>query len=258
MNKRNILIAIAGLVILAAAGGVYLFGNPIGPSLSHTVIETGDRQHKEDTDYYTVQINYPDKTPLATRGKWGSETRAEATIANTLTDLINQFKQAGNVDSLSQEEKDRLNQSGLKYSLNVGYHAYSSGSFVSYEFDIFMDTGGAHPNNFYKTLVFDMNGNTVLLGDLFTAGSNYLDRLSEAAKTQVTAQLKQRAGASAAESIIADGLAPKEENFTSFVVDSDRIRILIPPYQAAAYAAGSFEVQVPLIDLKDILKPGIN
>jgi hypothetical protein len=120
-----------------------------------------------------------------------------------------------------------------------------------------MDTGGAHPNNFYKTLVFDLNGNTVALGDLFNPGSNYLDAISQIAQTQVAAQLEQRAGAGAADSIIADGLSAKEENFQNFVVDSDRIRIFIPPYQAAAYAAGSFEVQIPLADLEDILKPDV-
>ena len=234
MNKRIITIVVLILIIVAAGGGIYLYGNPFGPSLSHTIIETGDRQHKENADYYMVQINYPDKTPLATRGSWGAESRAESTIATALTQLIAQFKEAGNVNGLSQEEKDRLNQSGLKYSLNVGYHSFSSGSFVSYEFEIFMDTGGAHPNNLYKTLVFDLDGNTVSLGDLFVNNANYLDRISEAAKTQVAAQLKQRAGAEAVTSLIADGLSPKEENFTNFVIDSDRIRIFIPPYQAAA------------------------
>ncbi len=257
MNKRTILIAFLGLMIILG-GLVYFVGNPFSPSLAYTIIETGDRQHKEDADYYTVQINYPDKTPLTTRGSWGAENRAQSATASMLGELINQFKQAGNVNGLSQEEKDRLNQAGLKYSLNVGYRPYSSGSFVSYEYDVFMDTGGAHPNNFYKTLVFDMNGNTVSLGDLFTSGSPYLERIAAMAKTQVEAQLAQRAGAEAVESLIADGIAAKEENFANFVVDSDRIRIFIAPYQAAAYAAGSFEVQVPLNEVKDILKEGIN
>jgi hypothetical protein len=120
-----------------------------------------------------------------------------------------------------------------------------------------MDTGGAHPSNSYKTLVFDLKGNTVALGDLFQSGSNYLERIASSSKAQVRAQLKQRAGAEALDTIIADGIAPKAENFENFVVDSDRIRIFIPPYQAAPYAAGAFEVQIPLADVKDILKPDV-
>jgi hypothetical protein len=256
MSKKTTLFVLVALIIIFGAGALYLKGGGFGPSLSYTIIETGDRQHREDTDYYTVQINYPDKTPLASRGGFGAENRAQSTIASALNQLISQFKEAGNVANLSQEEKDRLNQGGLKYSLNVGYRQYSSGAYVSYEFDVFMDTGGAHPNNLYKTLVFDLKGNTVKLRDLFTS-DDYLNRIAAAASIQVKDELNRRLGEEPGESFLDEGTAPKEENFENFVIDSDRIRIFIPPYQAAAYAAGSFEVQVPLTDLKDILKPEV-
>ena len=121
MQRRIITLTVVGIFILAVLGGLYLFINPLGPTLSHTIIETGDRQHKESGDYYTIQINYPDKTPLATRGSWGAEGRAQSDIASALVALIDQFKQAGDVDNMSQAEKDRLKQAGLTYSLNVGY-----------------------------------------------------------------------------------------------------------------------------------------
>ncbi len=257
MNKRNIFLVLV-VIVLALAAGTYFRAHPLNPAFAYTIIETGDRQHREDTQYYTIQVNYPDKTPLATRGKSGAEAKAESTITDTVKDLINQFKQAGGVDNLPQAEKDRLTAANLKYALSVDTHAFSSGSFVSYEFDVFMDTGGAHPENSYKTLVFDMNGNTVKLGDLFTPNSDYLNRISQAATTQVKAQLEKGGGAGAGDTIIADGVAPQEENFSNFVVDSGELRIFIPPYQAAAYAAGPFEVDILLSDLKDILKPGIN
>jgi hypothetical protein len=257
MNTRNLAILVVALLVILGGAGFYLYYHPATPAFSYTIIDTGDRQHKESSDYYTVQINYPDKTPLETRGSWGAEARAEATIVYTLKDLIDQFKDASNVDNLSQAEKDRIASSSLKYSLNVGYRAFSSGAYVSYEFEIYMDTGGVHPTNLYKTLVFDLNGDTVKLGDLF-ASSAYLDRLSSAGREQITAQLEQKAGTGAGESLLADGIAPRESNFENFVVDSDRIRVFIPPYQAAAYAAGSFEIQIPLADVKDILKPDVH
>jgi hypothetical protein len=257
MTRRNIVLAILVLIVLIG-GAYFVFGGSLSSSVPHTVIETGDRQHKESSDYYLIQINYPDKTPLATRGGWGAEARAQSATDDMIRSLVRQFKESSNVDNLSQEEKDRLNKNGLKYSLNVGYKPYSSGSFVSYEYDVFMDTGGAHPNNFYRTLVFNLNGDTVKLGDLFKPDSNYLERIASSSKAQIEAQIKQRAGSEAVDTLIADGFSAKEENFQSFVVDSDRLRIFIPPYQAAAYAAGAFEVQIPLVDVKDILKPNVN
>jgi hypothetical protein len=256
MSTRNIGISAVVLLVVFGAAGFYLHYHPATPAFSYTTIGAGDRQHEESNDYYDVQITYPDKTPLEARGTWGAEARAEATIVNTLKDLVSQFKDASNVDNLSQDEKNRIASSSIKYSLNVGYQAFSSGAYVSYEFELFMDTGGVHPNNLYKTLVFDLDGHTVALSDLF-ASSAYLDRISSAARTQITAQLEQKAGAGAGESLIADGIAPRASNFESFVIDGDRIRIFIPPYQAAAYAAGSFEVQIPLADVKDILRPEV-
>lgn len=253
MTRRNSVVAILALLILFV-GGWYFFAHR-GPSLSYAVIENNTRQHKEESDFYTIQINYPDKTPLSTRGGWGAEARAQKAIEDLLEDQIDSFKDLAD-GNLSDEEKTRLAQSKLKYSLNVGYKAYSSGEYVSYEFDIFMDTGGAHPNNFFETLVFDLDGHEQVLEDLFK-DSAYLERVSALALTQVKEQLTQRAGENATDSIIAEGLSAKAENFQNFVVDSDRLRIFIPPYQAAAYAAGTFEVQIPLHDIRDILKPGV-
>jgi len=253
MTKRTSIVAIL-LLLVVLIGGWYFFANR-GPSFAYTVIESGDRQHKEETDFYTIQINYPNKTPLATRGGWGAESRAQKEIDAVVQEQIDAFKELAD-GNLSDEEKARLTGDNLKYSLNIGYRPYSSGEYVSYEFDIFMDTGGAHPNNFFKTLVLDLGGHPQKLGDLFEDGS-YLERIADIASMQVREQLTQRAGADAASSLVAEGLAAQEENFENFVVDSDRIRIFIPPYQAAAYAAGSFEVQIPLIDIRDILKPTV-
>jgi hypothetical protein len=253
MTRRGIVATVVILIVLII-GGWYLFVNR-GPAVPYTVIENGDRQHKEDTEFYTIQTNYPDETPLAERGGWGAEDRALGTIEETIEDEINAFKAVAK-ENLTDEEKTRLQENLIKYSLNIAYRPYSSGSYVSYEFDVFTDTGGAHPNNYYRTLVFDLDGRTVELGDLFT-NENYLERISTEATRQVTEQITQRAGAEAVSTLITDGLAPRVENFDNFVVDSDRLRIFIPPYQAAAYAVGSFEVQIPLYDIRDILKPEV-
>jgi len=254
MTRRGIVATVLILLVLVI-GGWYFFVNR-GPAIVYTVIENGDRQHKEETDFYTIQINYPNKTPLASRGEWGAENRAQDSIEALLGEEIDAFKKLAD-ENLTDEEKARLQTDLIKYSLNIAYRPYSSGEYVSYEFNVFSDTGGAHPNNFYKTLVFDLEGRVVELQDLFRGGADYLERIATEAERQVTEQLIQRAGANAATTIMAEGVAARAENFENFVVDSDRLRIFIPPYQAAAYAVGSFEVQIPLYDIRDILKPEV-
>jgi hypothetical protein len=256
MTIRNGIITLI-LAVLIGIAGWYIYSN--SQSLPHVLTESGDRQQKEETDYYTVQVVYPNATRLATRtdSSKAADERAVSTIERELQDVVQAFKSAANA-ALTADEKERLAAAKLKYSLNVAYRGYNSGSFVSEEFDIFQDTGGAHPINFYKTLVFDLKGNKVSLDGIFVSGSNYLERISTEATKQVGQQLTQKgAGANATTSLVAEGVAPKAENFTNFVVNDGVLTFFIPPYQAASYAAGSFEVRIPLLDMKDIVKPGI-
>jgi len=256
MTIRNGIITLI-LAILIGIAGWYLFTQ--SQSLPHVLTESGDRQQKEETEFYTVQVVYPNATRLATRtdATAAADERAVATIERELEDTVAAFKKTAN-NALTSDEKERLTAAGLKYSLNIGYRGYNSGSFVSYEFDIFEDTGGAHPINSYKTLVFDLKGNKVSLDDLFVSGSNYLERISAEATKQVGEQFTRKGGIeNATSSLVAEGLAPRAENFSNFVNNDGVLTFFIPPYQAAAYAAGSFEVRIPLQDLKDIVKPGI-
>ena len=255
MTIRNGIIVLL-LAVVVGVGGWYVFTHT--QSLPHVLTENGDRLIKEDTDYYTVQVVYPNTTRLSTRtdSSKQADDRAVAAIEADMKDTVSLFKNNAN-KALTTEEKARLAEQKVKYSLNIGNHAYNSGSFVSYEFDLFEDTGGAHPINAYKTLVFDLKGNQVKLGDLFTS-NEYLNRIAAEAKKQVEAQLTSRTGGEdAASALVADGVAAREENFSNWVDNEGVLTIFIPPYQAAAYAAGSFEVRIPLQDLKDILKPGI-
>ncbi len=255
MTIRNGIIAIV-FAILIGIGGWYVFTRT--QSLPHVLNENGDRVIKEETEYYTVQVLYPNTTRLATRtdSSKAADERSVATIERALGEMVSDFKRTAS-EALTEAEKARLLGQKIKYALNIAYRSYNSGSFVSHEFDIYQDTGGAHPMNFYKTFVFDLNGNEVRLDDLFVSGSNYLERISEAAQEQVSAQIAARAGEEATSTVITDGIAPRTENFSNWVDRDNTLIFLIPPYQAAAYAAGSFEVKIPTEDLKDILKPGI-
>lgn len=252
MTMRNGIAVLVLIVLAGAVGWLYIQSQQAVP---HTVTAAGDRQIKEDTQFYTIQAAYPDSTRLSTRTDSSSaaNARAEAAIEREITSTVDAFKKT-TADALTDDEKSRLVSSSIKYALNIAYHEFNSGSFVSYEFDIFQDTGGAHPTNLYKTMMFDLQGNQVALADLFTPGSGYLQKISDEAKKQVAAQIAARAGASATSTVIAEGLAPRAENFSN-VVDSDGTLVfLIPPYQAAAYAAGSFEVRIPLSDFKDSVR----
>ncbi|MBX4192583.1 DUF3298 and DUF4163 domain-containing protein [Candidatus Parcubacteria bacterium] len=199
-------------------------------------------KHVESTPYYNITVNYPN-----------TGRPEQVRIEQVLVEQVNQFKSVNEIDDA---EKARLTETGRKYAFAVDTKSFNGSGYSSYEFDIMVDTGGAHPNSFYKTLVFKQ-GTEVTLEGLFKPGSRYLDRLSAESYKQVLAELKQRSGGDVTpdmEDTVRIGTSPTPETLQNFVIDGTNLVILIPPYQAAAYAAGSFEVKIPLSSLQDILK----
>lgn len=254
MRRAGIAIVVLVIVILAYVAWIY--ARPTTHILPGARDVSGAFKHSEPGEYYTIDAAFPDHTPLYSHFEPGADLRARNTIETFLTNDIADFKQNSGVDSMSPEEQAFLHQNGAKYVYGATYKQYksSNGNLLSYEFDVYVDTGGAHPNRYFKTFVFDKDGNDLTLADFFTPGSNYLDQLSTAATTQITAQLTDRLGADATSTIFADGLAPTENNFSNFVIDGTNLVILIPPYQVAAYAAGTFQVSVPLSQLASIVR----
>jgi len=117
-------------------------------------------------------------------------------------------------------------------------------------------TGGAHGNPLLASFVWHRRSDRVLaLSDLFVRPDAALQRLS----THAAAALRSRAGADAAR--IADGTAPRAENYAVFLIDLDAagracgLRLLFPAYQVAPYAAGLQQVAVPAPQFVDLLRP---
>ncbi len=255
MNIKNGIILLV-LAALVGIGSWYLFTH--SQSLPKTLNEKGDRQVKEETDYYTIQAVYPNTTRLGTRtdSTPSADQKAVSTMESYVAQTVSAFKKEAN-NMLTEDEKTRLKEAGTKYALSIAYFAYNSGDYASFEYDLYQDTGGAHPNGFYKTFVFDLEGNEVRLNDLFKENTDYLGPISAAAKKQVAAQMKNMGANAGTSTIIAAGLDAKAENFTNWVDNDGILMFFIPPSQAAAYAAGSFVVRIPLDELEDILKPGV-
>jgi len=213
--------------------------------------------HTESAAYYTVEVRYPDRTPLFTWWSPTADAKARDAMERFLADDIAQFKQNIDAEHISGPEKESLDASGRKYSYAAAYKQFVSahGNLVSYEYDIAIDTGGAHPNSFFKTFVFDSSGTALKLGDLFLPGTPYMPPIASTTESQVLAQLSQKVGDEASGSMFREGLAPTDANYENFIIDGTDLVILIPPYQAAAYAAGSFQIRIPLSQLSDILLP---
>lgn len=249
------------MLVLTAASFGYV-GTVLlqGPKhvLAGTATPTGNKQFSEDGTYYMVTAAYPGQTPLWRWYDHRTDNKVIEAIEKSLADTIKTFKEEGNFEALTLEDKEILGlEDGRKYTLDISYKSYTSPGYVSYVFNIYMDTGGAHPNGFYHTLLFNDLGEPVPLSALFKDNARYLDAISTETYKQVLAQLKEKSGTDLTpdtEDTVRLGTSPTPETLQFFYLDGSDLVILIPPYQAAAYVAGSFEARIPLDSLKDVLK----
>lgn len=259
MNTK--ILGVLGLLVIAAA---IIWGLSKVPQrvptetteqdlLGGVATTSGDLAYSKHTDTYMVDVVYPSRTALQDSA---ADKAARATMQAGLKSQIDNFM-TESVSLIDAEEAARIKERGTPYALGITYKTYSSESFVSYVYAVYLDTGGAHPNGFYTTFVFDQTGTNTEIKNLFAPGSDYLARLSAKARAGVVADLKGRFDGEGEPTIFEEGVTPVEANFQTFYLDKDALVLVFPPYQVAAYAAGTIEVRIPLVDLKDILLPTI-
>ena len=254
MKSILIFIALVGIGVGVWYGG-RLLTEPASDThvLPGVEVAAGEMRYAEEGQYYTAAASYPARTSL----RAPADKKARDTMEMYVQNDIAEFKKNINADQSSGPEKAMLNSTGRTYTYDAKYKQYAGADsrLISYEYAMYIDTGGAHPNGFFKTFIFGTEGNEVKLSDLFQPESDYLQRISTIALADVKQELSERLGKDASASIFAEGLAPTEENFSNFVIDGDTLVIFISSYQAAAYAAGTFEIRIPLSQFSDILRP---
>jgi hypothetical protein len=255
MNVKQIL-AIAALLIIAGAAWWLWTQGPSMPEaivaehvLRGTVNEDRNYVYTEKMPYYTVEAEWPEKVPLPTAE---ASAKAGLTIEKGLKERIDEFKKNGNFENLTDEDvRIQGLGEGRTYALTMEYTDYVWEGGHSYAYTVYEDTLGAHPNVYYVTFVFDLEGNQVKLENILASNPNWLEELSLLVSNDVSAQYRTRTGADDLTGLLyPEGLAPDSKNFQNWVVHGDDLLILIPPYQVAAYAVGTFEVRIPLANLR--------
>lgn len=221
-------------------------------SIEGATLSNGDFKYEKKTDYVRFSAVYPSATGLSVE----ADAKARLAMENWIKEQENQFS-IDTKEMLDDREMARLKETGRWYETGITYKKYSGNNMTSYVYAIYQDTGGAHPNGFFKTITFDATGNEVTLENLFKPDARYLDVLSAKSKVLVTKELENRLGQKVDESIedwVRMGTAPSPEALQFFYLDGTNLVILFPRYQVAAYAAGDFEARIPLSELSDILK----
>lgn len=206
------------------------------PTTRCAPIVLGSIKIKENTAGYDIDVEYPVLcSPEATR-----------TIRDFSTRELSDFK-------MDFPEHD-LSEYPRRHEMITGYSAWpaAQGRYASIVIQIMVYTGGAHPNNWPVTWVFDLtDGQPLTLTDIFEDTASVLTTIAPMVRKVVQTEL----GEMYIEDMAESGTIPTKENYEDFIINDEGIVFFFAPYQVAPYAAGQQVVTIPWSQVDSFLKP---
>ncbi len=206
-------------------------------------------EHTEDQQLrYAINAYYPQITG---ENLPASAQQFNKLIYSMVTDAIQQFKNYVKADMPHMETLPadmRHNTLNIDYDIDVIHPAQNQ--LVSVRLTIEgMQAGRAHPYHYRRVLNYDLGtGKALALKELFKPNTDYLKIFAKYANKKLNTTLQEKW-------MIADGTAPKPQNYKNWNPQADGLLITFDEYQVAPYAAGTQEVEIPYSELKKIISP---
>lgn len=139
------------------------------------------------------------------------------------------------------------------YNWNAIYNLYTSNNYITYLYQIYSFTGGAHGQEAFEPYVINKSTGQRLnsLTDMYK--SNIYTFLQDYARKDLKKQFLNREGLKEMydyEGFVKSGTEAKAENYKAFWFDGDNLIVHFAQYQVAPYAAGQFDVTIPLSEIE--------
>jgi hypothetical protein len=182
----------------------------------------------ENTKTYKINVFFPEI----------KKAGIDDTIKKFVQDTINSFKSLPSEQTISHQWEN---------TLYIDYQIYRSGSRnVSFKFEVYIFTGGAHGITSIKTFTFDMpTQKEIYLTDLFKKDCKPFEVIYPLVKKRLEEKLNGTFW-------IEQGTGKEKENYKHFVLSDRAVIFFFQQYQVAPYAMGIQEVKIPLTELKNI------
>ncbi len=248
-NKKILFPILAILLALVACISYYSVHKNIQltemkDSIFSLFLKNNSDTFKESTDWYEVSIEYP---------KDNQKVRDE--VFQMWEDFAkeNQLKDFKNYEEAKKALQ--LNAEGAKYVFNAKYKLVHSAKTISYVYEVYTFTGGAHgatnihPITFNEELQY-LSAERILPNDL-------LPKVSALCYDDIMKQKKARyAGGGSTNKDIEDmlkdnswlleGTNPLRYNYSNVWYDGDDMVISFGQYQVGPYVEGTYEVHIPM------------
>jgi uncharacterized protein DUF3298 len=232
----------ASCVVLAACQGGH------APQAASTPLAAQHTQYRE-ASLYTIEARLPRLDP-----DWAPLRQAlEAYVADKKAAFLAGLK--------LQPARDQARQ--MPWDLDLETEVVGqAGRLVSVKVQGSSFTGGAHPTPILDTFTYDTQARKIVsLDDLFTDAPAVELALAAEARRQLLTRLDDNMPLVSSADAVNDGTQPGQHHFDTFTLSPGQdgraanLTLLFPPYQVAAYVAGTQAVDVPVGVFAPWLKP---
>ncbi|MCJ2166214.1 MULTISPECIES: DUF3298 and DUF4163 domain-containing protein [unclassified Pseudodesulfovibrio] len=221
---RNTLTLLILLSLVLLGPSVLMAGPPCAPLVLTSVTI------REETTGFSVDTEYPVLC----------QTNANRTIRDWVSNRIFDLKKL--------DPGHDLTDFPHKYDMSIRYAVWSSPGqrYASVKLDVSVYSGGAHPNHWPMTWVFDLtNGRDLPLAALFPDTDPALEAVAAICRSVLPDSL----GDMYVPEMLEAGTEPFFENYDRFILTTEGVSFFFPPYQVGPYAAGEQVVTIPYDNL---------
>ncbi len=212
----------------------------LAPQTSYTISTKTMYETSQGTRLTTYRAAYPQLRNTGAAGNAFNNL-----VESTVSKAISQFKDDTAQLSPTIDLPPAVNRSTIEINYETTFANNSVISVLFHEYTYV--AGAAHPNNTTFTVNYDLaNNHEIALADLFAPNSDYLAWLSKYSLDKLQTRDYP---------LFEEGAAAKPENFSSWNLEAEGLRITFDPYQVAAYAAGPQVLFIPYSALQPISNP---
>jgi hypothetical protein len=263
MANKNIFILVLAAAVLAGLSAFLCWQNgrvAVGPEgtdieqVSSTVRNGGVKMSvvsaSQSDNFYNIQAEYPQFDD------------ADPAFNQKIADLVK-----GQIENFKKEAKDNfdarnatmpegepiLQEPEQPFDFIATWTQDRSGaSYLSFVFDIYYFSGGAHGIDQIFAFNYDLENKKEITISDFLGSAESLDKLSKMAQDQVASQLQSN-GMEMDDSMaqmVREGTRSTSENYRNFTFGSDKLTLYFEQYQAAPGAAGTIKIVFSKDDLE--------
>jgi hypothetical protein len=250
MNKKILLILLA--LVLLGIGFFFsyeTFNKPvvikeIKDSPFSILLKNEKETFIENTEWYEAKVEYPARNQ-----------KVRDQVLKMWTDFATETEVKKYTNLAEAKEGLQINVDGLKYAFVGEYTIATSSNTISYIYQIYNFTGGAHGGTSMVAITENESQEIIPVAQILPDSS--LVKVAKLAEADLKKQKQERlksygnmtdkeiTEAQKNDIFLAEGVKPTRDNYSVAWYDGDDIVISFGQYQVASYAEGMFEVRIP-------------